>query len=271
MRYRTVCLDRGWLRRVVGLFLAFGFVLAGQPDAAPAEETGAPPFRAGEELVYRLKWLFIPAGEAALRVLPVERTGGKPAYHFLLTARSNAFIDPFYMVRDTVNAWADMAVSHSLGYEKHQREGRTHREVAVAFHWDLKQVVYSNFGRSRLPLPIRPGTLDPLSALYYIRGRELGVGDIIEKPVTDGKKCVIGRARVVGRETIRVAGKRYDTFRIEPELEHVGGVFEKSPNARILLWITADRYRIPVRISSRVAVGSFTGELVSATGIGGGP
>jgi len=59
----------------------------------------------------------------------------------------------------------------------------------------------------------------------------------------------------------------YDTFLIEPEIEHVGGVFEKSKNAKIQVWVTADRRRMPVKIKSKVVVGSFVGELVSATGL----
>ena len=64
-----------------------------------------------------------------------------------------------------------------------------------------------------------------------------------------------------------MAGKTYDTYLIEPDLEHVGGVFEKSEDAIIQLWVTADKRRIPVQIKSEVVVGSFVGELVSDTGL----
>jgi hypothetical protein len=71
-------------------------------------------------------------------------------------------------------------------------------------------------------------------------------------------------ARVVRRETISVPGGVYDTFVIEPDLKHVGGVFEKKKDAKITIWVTADERRIPVKIASQVAIGSFVGELVSA-------
>jgi len=85
----------------------------------------------------------------------------------------------------------------------------------------------------------------------------------IDIPVTDGKKCVPGRAKVLKREDIAVAGITYDTFLVEPELEHIGGVFRKSPGARLRIWVTADDRRIPVRIESKVIVGSFVAELTS--------
>jgi hypothetical protein len=54
---------------------------------------------------------------------------------------------------------------------------------------------------------------------------------------------------------------------VEPDLKHVGGVFKKSKNAKLRIWVTADARRIPVKIESEVIVGSFVGELVSAEGI----
>jgi hypothetical protein len=50
---------------------------------------------------------------------------------------------------------------------------------------------------------------------------------------------------------------------VEPNLEHIGGVFKKSKDAKLKIWVTADSRRIPVKIKSKVAVGSFVGELMS--------
>jgi hypothetical protein len=48
----------------------------------------------------------------------------------------------------------------------------------------------------------------------------------------------------------------------------VGGVFEKSPDAKLQLWVSADYRRLPVKLKSKVIVGSFTGELQSMVGTG---
>jgi len=87
------------------------------------------------------------------------------------------------------------------------------------------------------------------------------------RPVTDGKKCVTGRAVVLDREQVEVAGTVYDTFKVTPELAHIGGVFEKSPKAKIHVWVTADHRRLPVKVASAVIVGRFTAELVAAEGL----
>ena len=164
-------------------------------------------------------------------------------------------------------AYTDTKVSRSLFYKKKQHEGKNKKDVVVNFSWEQNKAQYSNFNNKRPPIDILSGSFDPLSAFYYTRLVEFKKNSIIERPVTDGKKCIIGKAFVIKKERIKLASGTYDTYLIEPELKHVGGVFEKSKNAKIQLWITADKRRIPVKIKSKVVVGSFVGELVSATGI----
>ena len=106
-----------------------------------------------------------------------------------------------------------------------------------------------------------------MSVFYAFRFFDLKENNALEVPVTDGKKCVIGEAKVIRRETIKVESGTYDTYVVEPDLKHVGGVFKKSKNAKFRIWVTADARKIPVKIESEVIVGSFVGELISAEGI----
>jgi hypothetical protein len=225
------------------------------------------PFNPGEKLTFQLKWTFIPAGEGVLEVLPLETIDGVKAYHFLLTVKSNSFIDHFYKVRDKIDAYTDIEMTRSILYKKKQQEGKTHRDIVVNFDWRNNKAVYSTLKEKRPPIDILPGSFDPLSAFYFVRLFDLEKKSAIERPVTDGKKCIIGKAAVIKRETLKLASGTYDTFLIEPEIEHVGGVFEKSKDAKIQVWVTADHRRIPVKLKSKVVVGSFVGELVSAEGL----
>jgi hypothetical protein len=76
----------------------------------------------------------------------------------------------------------------------------------------------------------------------------------------------MGAAKVKRREKVRMASGTYDTYLIEPSLKHLEGVFEKSSKAKIQLWVTTDERRIPVKLKSKIVIGSFTGELISYTG-----
>ncbi|MCP4106069.1 MAG: DUF3108 domain-containing protein, partial [Desulfobacteraceae bacterium] len=183
-------------------------------------------------------------------------------YHFVMTAESNSFIDAFYKVRDRIDAYSDINMTQSILYKKKQKEGKTSRDILVRFDWEKKQAHYSDFGKKREPVSLLLGAFDPLSAFYYTRFADMKEKLVIERPITDGKKCVTGKVTVKRREKIKIRGKTIDTWLLEPELKHVGGVFEKSKDAKIQIWVSADKRRIPIRIKSKVVVGSFVGELI---------
>ncbi len=252
---------RRWLAIVLSCLIAGAGVMPGtaRGDAVKA-------FSPGERLAYRLRWAIVDAGEAHLTINPMATIEGKKAYHFSLSVASNAFIDAFYKVRDQVDAYADTSLSRSVLYKKAQQEGRTERDITVEFDWTDGTARYTKVekeGTEVKTTPLLPGSFDPLSAFFYVRSVPItGPGMTIERPITDGNKNVIGRVRVVKRENIKVRGKKYDTYLIEPDLKHVGGVFEKSPGAKIQIWVTADERQIPVLLKSKVAVGSFVGELM---------
>jgi hypothetical protein len=226
------------------------------------------PFAPGERLEYALRWENVPAGTVSMEILPVKSFNGELVYHFVLTAETNKFIDLFYKVRDRIEAYTDLSMTRSMLYQKKQREGRHKREEVIEFDWENSQVQYSNFGKKNEPIELMAGSFDPLSAFYYSRTMDFENGGRFERPITNGKTNGMGRLHVAGRETIKLSnGATYDTYRLEPELNQVGGVFQKSKDARITLWVTADDKRIPVRIQSKVSVGHFIGELVAARGI----
>ena len=251
--------------RQIGICFVVGVLTIGSLNSSSSAIEKNLLFGPGEKLTFKLKWMFITAGEAVLEVLPFETIDHVKSYHFVLTAKSSSFIDHFYKVRDRIDAYMNAEMTHSILYKKDQHEGKRIKDVVVKFDWERNEAIYSNFKQKRKPIDILPGSFDPLSAFYYVRRIGFKENSIIERPVTDGKKCVIGKATVIRRETIQISSGTYDTYLIEPDLKHVGGVFEKSKDAKIQLWVTADKRRIPVKIKSKVVVGSFVGELVSAT------
>ena len=224
------------------------------------------PFLPGEKLVFEVKWKFIPAGEAVLEVLPLETISGVKHYHFVMKAKTYKYIDPLYKVRDRIDAYTDLKMTYSKLYKKKNR-GRRKKDIVVNFDLEGQQAQYSKNGKKRKPISIKPGSFDPLSVFYAFRFFNLKENTVLEVPVTDGKKCVMGKAKVIKRETIVVESGTYDTYLVEPDLKHIGGVFKKSKNAKLRIWVTADARKIPIKVESEVIVGSFVAELISAKGI----
>ena len=220
------------------------------------------PFAPGERLEFQLRWTMIPAGKAVMEVMPMKTIGGTKVYHFRLTAKSNSFVDMFYKVRDRIDAYAVADMTQSVRYRKKQHEGKRRRNVRVDFDWNKEMASYRD-GKKHRQVELMPGTFDPLSAFYKTRMADFKKDGLIEYPVSDGKKCVTGLARIVKKETITTPSGTYETYLLEPDMKDVGGVFEKEKGAKIKLWVTADERRLPVKIASKVAVGSFVGELIA--------
>lgn len=237
-------------------------MLSGTLASAIAGET-AHPFGPGEKMHYVLKYGVIPAGEATLEVHAMEEIEGVAAYHFVMTARSNSFIDVFFKVRDRIDSYADAGMNHSLYYKKNQHEGKTRRDIKVDFDWEENKSTYVNFDTAPKVIDLMPGSFDPLSVFYYSRLLDLHEEKEFERPVTDGEKNLMGILQVIGRETVSVEAGTFETLVLEPDLQNVEGVFSKKQRAKIKLWVTEDERRLLVKMSSKAMVGSFVAELTS--------
>jgi hypothetical protein len=244
------------------------FILLIFPAAASslADDAGTPmPFQPGEKMVFKVRWTIIPAGEAVLEVLPHGNIGGSPVRRFRLTAYTYPAIDIFYKVRDYMDSYVEMDMSRSIFYTR-KTLGKKHREEKVVFDPGSATARYSNFEKERAPIDIKPGTFDPFAVFYAFRLGELQEGATLSHPVADGKRSIIGRANVVGREIIETAFGKLDVFLLDLTMDDISGTFEKPEGAAMQIWVTADAYRMPVRIRSKVPVGSFVAELVDIAG-----
>jgi len=247
---------------MIVIFLCSLFVFAGYRDSIAAVK--ALPFRLGERMVYRAMWGGIPAGEAVIEVLPAVTIDGMKAHHFAMTTTTNSQVDVFYKVRERQDSYADIQMTRTLQYRK-KSAGNHPRDVVVTYDWKNRTATYASFGNAEKPVEILPGSFDPLALFFVIRTHRLNPGEVIEIPITDGKKCIAVRATVAGRETLTIDGKVYDTYLVIPDMERLQGVVSQRGEPSLKIWFSADEEQVPVRIQSRVAVGSFVLELVSAT------
>lgn len=237
-----------------------------------------PPFHEGERLSFQIYWSFIPAAHVTLEVIPVfkgelgkiEQGEHVPpdkdavhgaAYHFILSAKTLPVVDLIYKYRERVDSYVAASIQHTLLYKKAQ-ESRHPRDIVVLFDWQKGVAQYTNYSAAIDPIPIQPGTLDPLAALYYIRTQMLDDNFSLEQWVTDGKKLSRGKATFVQKEILSMQGKTYRAIKIEPDLRDVKGVFEKSPGAKLYIWLTDDERKLLLKVKSKVAVGSFVAELL---------
>ena len=250
---------------IVGLFVvaqmhAVCFAADLPQGAIPRREF---PFQIGERLFYKLKWSVVPVGFAVFEVLDGTAETGTPSFLFRLTVKSYPLVDLIYKVRDHIESYTDQSMTHSILYRKKQREGRHRRDIEVRFDWRQSKAFRYNKGKHESTIQVTSGTFDPLGVFYAFRLHPVKRGLEVTAPVSEGKKFVIGKAKVVRKERLTIKGHDFDTYLCEPDLENVGGVFEKSKDAKIQIWVTADDRRIAVKLKSKVMVGHFSGELIA--------
>ncbi len=250
--------ESAYMQKIIIIVLTLCAVLF----APCAFAAGTVPFGPGEKLTYEIHWTFIHAGDAVLEVMPDTEVDGVPARYFKATATTVPWVDKFYKVRDVLEAWTDLDVSHSLRYKKDQNEGKYHKKVDLVFDKKTNQSRRYVKGELKHTIDQPVDAFDPMSVLFSFRKQILYKTMQFGANVSDGKKSVVGEATVEAMETIETGIGMIDAFRVRLDIKHLSGVFKKSKDAELLVWFSADARRIPVKVKSKVKVGHFTMELV---------
>lgn len=222
------------------------------------------PFQVGERLEYNLKWGIFSVGSAVMEVLSEDSqdTDGPKIIRF--SVRTNSFADTFYKVRTQISSTIDPLFTRALRYEKSQREGSTRREIVVDYDYDRGEARYVQNDSSPVVTTIPGPVFDPLSIAYFFRLHPLQPGGETLLPTCDGKRFRQVIVRASQRETIKLPMGKVVAIGTTPAMENLGGVFNKSPKGMLRVWYSDDERRVPVRVSSKVIVGSFTATLTSA-------
>jgi hypothetical protein len=241
------------------MFLHFTLTSAG--DKAPDRKI---PFVQGEKLTYEGKWGVIPAGTVTLEVLPKQIINGIEAYHFAMITKTNEAVDLLYKIRERQDSYVDNDMTHSVFYKK-KTESKHPRDENINFDWDKQEATYTNFGQTRPPIHLLPGSFDPLALFYVLRTQNLKENSVIYIPLTDGNLNMEVRAIVGKKEVIEIKGKMYDAIEITPNMETLdkfNKVVNKGDHPQLKVWLTADEKKIPIKIRTSVGIISFDFELV---------
>jgi hypothetical protein len=154
---------------------------------------------------------------------------------------------------------------------KEEKEGKRHRTRDVVFDRQRKLVRYTVRDLAKPENPAREfatpfieGMQSLLSSFYYVRLRPLKDGDLICFPVSEDEENHQFEVLVEMREQIDSAFGRTRTVRIAPKLFGPGRFFPRE--GELLMWLTDDEQRIPVRLVAKTNIGTLTANLIRAEG-----
>lgn len=237
-------------------------ILICKTAASHTESAGIQSYQKGDRFVYDLYWSFIKVGEAELS-FAWSTDKNPPADHLLasFTVKTSGIADRLFKVRDHIESWIDPSTGLPSYYKKKQREGKLKRDVTIQFDWTKRTAVYTKDDKVYDPIPLDRHAYDPLSLITEIARNDYERNKKTEHIATDGKKLVQIQTSLRTCEAIDLRAGKFDAYHIEVATNQLEGVFKKSPNASIEIWLNQDNPAIPLKMKSEVVVGKFHGEL----------
>ncbi|HEX7356291.1 MAG TPA: DUF3108 domain-containing protein [Ignavibacteriaceae bacterium] len=219
-------------------------------------------FREGEKLTFDVKYGFVTAGIASFEIPKIKKISGRNAYHVTFEVNTVPTFDTFFKVRDRYETYIDVEGIFPWRFEQHIREGNYSRDFS-AFFDQRKGKAKTSGGEFDIPKYVN----DIVSAFFYARTLDysnLNVGDRI--PLKNFYKDKVYDLDVVyhGKETIEVAAGKFECIIVEPLVQE-GGLFKNEGS--IMLWMTNDDAKMPVRVKTKVVVGAINSDLTSYSGV----
>ncbi len=219
-------------------------------------------FQVGEKLTFDVKYGFVTAGVAIMEIPKIKKIAGRKTYNIKFNVNSVSSFDPFFKVRDRYATYLDKEGLFPWRFEQHIREGKYSRDFS-AFFDQRKNKAKTSEGSYDIPDNVG----DIVSVFYLARTfnyDSLKIGDGF--PLQNFYKDKVYPLEVVyrGRETITVDAGTFDCIMIEP-LVVEGGLFKSEGS--IIIWLTDDEVKMPVKVKTKVIIGSIDADLTAFEGV----
>lgn len=228
--------------------------------------------RLNYDIHFNWKFVWIKAGEA--KILPVSaRYGSVDSYKTRLTAKTTGAAKNLMHVRDTLTSYVTSSDLSPLFYIKAAHEGKTYSYEEIYYDYSaagrinarLKHWRNNDF-RGDTTLFSKRCFYDPVALLYYIRSLDpakFTVNQSISIPVLFTDESFDVKITFRGKETINVNDEKISTVKYSFAID--GKAFEDKKES-LFVWVSNDDNRIPVRIESKLKVGSIKASLKTASG-----
>jgi len=225
-------------------------------------------FRDGEKLTFDIKYGVVTAGQAVLQAKTITYNN-TPVWRITSDASTNSFFDKMFKVRDHIESIWQKDKLISLRFTKQMNEGNYHQHRIHRYFPDQKISTYSRYNFKKQTwrektIAIPENTQDIFSAFYLSRLQKLEVNKTFLVNVTADGKSHVAKVLILRKERIDTIFGNVECLVIKPDL--LGeAIFKQS--GEILIWITNDEYKIPVKMESKVIFGSFKAILTKAENV----
>jgi hypothetical protein len=227
------------------------------------------PFSPGESFVMSLSYFGITAAYIKISTLPEVEIAGNKAYHFRAKLKSADFYKSIYSLDDTIESFIGKDAFQPIKYTLVQREsGQNVDDLQLfdlenlrTYHWYKR--VKKGINRDLEKDAFIPRYFqDSFSALFFVRGLPLNLGDKFEFPIVTRGKIWILKVHVAELDEVDFDGEDIPALKLVAET-HFPGVLKKKGD--ITFWYSNDKLRRLLRFEAKVKVGTLKGEMLEYT------
>ncbi|NWF91269.1 MAG: DUF3108 domain-containing protein [Ignavibacteriaceae bacterium] len=243
---------------------AFSSLIAQSNSSTQFRKIENKAFKEGEKLTFDVNYGFITAGIAEYNIPKVIKMNGRDVYKITFGVNTVSAFDVLYKVRDRYETYLDKEGLFPWRFEQHIREGNYSRDFSAYFDQKNGKAKTSG-GNYDIPKYVN----DIVSAFYLVRTfdfSKMKVGDKIHLENFYKDKTYPLDVYYRGKETVSVKAGTFDCIILEPEIKE-GGLFKSEGN--VVIWLTNDELKIPVKVKTKIIIGSIDAELTSYKGLAG--
>lgn len=232
------------------------------------------PFKHGEELKYRVHYGLINAGEATITIDNKFHTiKGSECFRVNVYGRTTGAFDWVIRVRDTWRTYIDKNTLAPAKFVRHIEEGNYYTQEIIHFdHQRLKAHVKETKREGRVKrdqeYDIFNFTQDIVSGFYFIRTLDLSamdVGHLIPVNAFFEDSTYVAQIKYLGKETIKTKFGKKKSYVFTPIIPD-NEFFEHGENT-ILVYFSADRNKIPLKIKAQLFIGSVECDIKGYKGL----
>lgn len=222
-------------------------------------------FGYGEKLEYKIGYKYINAGTGSFIISkdPIIKFGRK-AYDVNFEVKSLKSLEWIYKVKDRYSTVLDVASIIPWEFEQHIREGNFKRDFKAKFD-QVENKAYADNKTYKIPANVH----DIVSAFYFFRTLDLKSmkkdSVIMLQNFFKDSTYNLG-IKILGRETVKVEAGTFKTVVIQPLVQE-GGLFKSE--GKIVIWLTDDDRKIPVKVGTKILIGFVGAELTNYSGLRG--
>jgi hypothetical protein len=219
----------------------------------------AVPFFVGEELVFEVRWMGLLAGNASMSVSGQMVRDGRDVYYMRTLAETSPLFSLFYNVRDMSETYVDVRELYPWYFHLDQHEGSRVTKRTVAFDQQRGIAVHTKNYGAPVAVEVPLGVQDSLSSFYLLRTLPLHVGQSIHMKTFSNGRTYDVEVQILRREKVEAYWGPVEAWVVRPLMRFEDVLRQKGD---VLIWLTDDERRIPVRMQTAIKVGTIEATLI---------